>query len=243
MTSTGLNIFKLGFEISPIILTYGIANDLPASMLPIVFLTEAANFVNGILQGGSNLSLDAFFAHFVPARATIANFSFGEYTFANQVVAANAIIANQLSVALRMICPVQNPGGYAAKFATFIALQATLSVHSSLGGTYTVVTPTTFMPNCLLKNLSVLDNGRDKQKQSEWLWEFEQPLITLQSAQGAQNSLMNAITRQTQILGDPPTATGLAANVGNPSSLVAGGFIPGAQSTVGTAAAGAQPLS
>ena len=41
-------MYKLGFEISPVILCDGIAQAIPGGMLPIVALTQSASFVTGL---------------------------------------------------------------------------------------------------------------------------------------------------------------------------------------------------
>src|ERR1700680_1822169 len=95
--SPGGAAFKLTYELSPIILTGGIANFMPGGMLPIIALTEPLNFIGGILSGGGDLDLDDFFAHFVPLPGSgLVSQEFGEYPFANQAVAANAVIRKPL---------------------------------------------------------------------------------------------------------------------------------------------------
>jgi hypothetical protein len=47
MATFSRDIYKLGFEISPIILQNGIAQNMPGNILPIVLLTQPASFVNG----------------------------------------------------------------------------------------------------------------------------------------------------------------------------------------------------
>src|SRR5262249_8952902 len=139
--SPGLDAYRLTFEISPIVLTGGLAGSFGGA-LPIIALTETLNFTAGLLSGGADLSLDDFFAHFYPLPgSTLVDNRFGEYPFANQAVAANARIAQPLIVSLRMVCPVKAEGGYALKLATMTALKAALALHEGMGGTYTVATP------------------------------------------------------------------------------------------------------
>ena len=147
--------FRLGFEISPVILTGGVATNIgPGGVLPIVSITESINFLTGLLSGGGDLSLDDFFAHFQPLPgSTLAENQIGAYPFANQSVAANAIIAQPLRVSLQMFCPVKSSLGYAAKLATMSALQAVLAQHNAMGGTYTVATPSYIFTNCILLSL------------------------------------------------------------------------------------------
>lgn len=236
--SPGLTAFKLSFEISPVILTGGIAQAIPGGMLPIVAITEALNFVDGLLSGGDALSLDDFFAHFVPLPgSTLIDQQIGEYTFANQAVAANATIAQPLQIALRMICPAKEDLGYAVKLATMTALQATLAQHNSAGGTYTVATPSYFYTNCVMLDLTDGSNQQSKQAQNTYVWRFRRPLLTLQDAQQAQNNLMSQITNGTQING-VPAWSGLGPTVGNPASLAGpAGAVPSAISPAGANAA------
>lgn len=228
--------FKLGFEISPIILTGGVATNIPGGMLPIVSITEAANFVTGLLSGGTDASLDDFFAHFMPIPgSTLAENQIGHYTFANQAVAANAIIAQPLRVSMLMICPVKSALGYAAKLATFTALQAVLAQHDASGGTYTVATPAFIWTNCISLSLKDVTSGESKQTQYIYQWDFEQPLVTQQQAQQAQNTLMSKLS------GGLPTdgsLSGAGSTVGVPPSGAAPSLIPASQSLSGASASG-----
>jgi hypothetical protein len=227
-------VFKLGFEISPVILTNGIAENIPGKMLPIVSITEAANFVTGLLDGGSVLSLDNFFAHWVPIPgSTLANNQIGQYPFANQTVAANAIIAQPLQISMRMICPVKTSGGYAAKLVTISALQAALASHNNSGGTYTIATPSFLYTNCVMLGMKDISNGQSKQVQTEWQFDFLQPLVALADAQSALNGLMSKISGGTPISGDPtwssigtPAATPSLVPAATPLSGISVGGSP-----------------
>lgn len=44
-------LYKLGFEISPVILCDGVAQSIPGGMLPIVALTQSASYVSGLMGG------------------------------------------------------------------------------------------------------------------------------------------------------------------------------------------------
>ena len=65
MNNLQQNLFKLAYEISPIILTGGIAK-VSGNYLPIVAITEVANFTLSLLNSKNPLNLDNFFAHFKP---------------------------------------------------------------------------------------------------------------------------------------------------------------------------------
>jgi hypothetical protein len=225
--------WKLAFQLSPIVLTNGIAQNIPGGMLPIIAITEAINFVDGLLSGPENITLDNFFASYQPLPgSTLIDQDIAHYPFANQAVAANAVITKPLAISMLMICPVRLPGGYPLKTATFLALQAALSQHNNSGGTYTIATPAQFYTNCLLMKMSDVTPGDSAQPQTHWQLDFEKPLLTEDQAQQAQNSLMNKISSGTQING-PLAWSGLGPTVGLPPSLATPGLIPAATSTAG----------
>ena len=212
--------FKLAFQISPIILTGGIATNLGGA-LPIVALTEGANFVISLLEGGASIELDNFFASYLPLPgASLINNQVALYPFANQSVAANAIIAQPLNVSMLMRCPAgRNSGGYPLKLATMTALQNSLSQHNGMGGTYSIVTPSFIYTYCIMTGMRDASGGDSKQSQYDWQLDFMQPLVSIQSAQTALNGLMQKLTDGTPISGTPSwTPAGLA--VGNPSNLI-----------------------
>jgi hypothetical protein len=233
--SPGLTAFRLSFEICPVVLTGGIATNLTGGALPIISITEALNFTAGLLTGGNDLTnLDDFFAHFVPLpNSTLIDQQIGHYPFANQSVAANAVIPQPLTISLRMICPARGPGGYALKLATITALQATLKQHNISGGTYIVATPSAFYPNCVMLDLKDTSAGFDVQAQNTYQWDFEAPLLTLQDAQAAQNNLLSQITAGAPING-LPAWSGLNPTVGNSASLGSVGTIPAASNPAGS---------
>lgn len=238
LQTIGRTLYKLAFEISPIVLNNGLADSIFGGMLPIVVLTEGVNFVNGLINGDVEDSLDAFFAHFRPMPGgTLLEFDIGEYPFANQAIAANALIARPLRISMMMEVPVNSIGGYGAKFITFLALQAALAQHAQLGGTYTVVTPTFIYSNVILRQLRDISDLGSKQPQNRWAFDFEQPLITAAQAQAAQNSLMSQLSNGTPISGQP-TWSG-PGTAGSPAS--APGVGTGGNNLVGTNVGGYQP--
>lgn len=205
MAGTGKTLFQLGFEISPIILTNGIAASVPGKMLPIVTLTEAANIANELLTGSGSVSdLNKFFAHFTPLPGTsfIEN-EVATYPFANQTTAANSIIARPLRVSMMMVCPVKTTLGYFFKLATMQALQKTLALHNSQGGTYIVITPSYIYTGCLMTNMADVSGADTKQTQYQFRLDFLQPLLNTAQAQAAQSNLMTKLSGNTQITGLP----------------------------------------
>lgn len=234
----GFYAYKLAFQVSPIVLTGGIAENIPGGMLPIVALTQSVSFTLGLLMGTLNPSLDNFFANFDPmAGSTLISQKIGTYPFANQTVAANAVISDPQNVSMMMTVPARaGTAGVATKLATMMALQAALSQHTNRGGTYTVVTPSYFFTNCILLRMMDVTPGNMKQRQVQWQLDFVQPLLTLAQAASAQNSLMSKITAGTPIDGQPAWS-GLNSTVGQPPSLAATSLIPAASNTPSSGAA------
>lgn len=216
-SGTFLTPFQLAYGVSPIVLAGGIAALVPGNLLPIVAITEALDISAGVLTGGSiPSSLDEFFAQFVPLPgATLISNSVGKYPFANQAVAANAIIQNPRQISMLMIAPVRETGGYFTKPAIFSALQAALQTHNSLGGLYHVATPAGIWDNCVMLDVTDVTDGESKQRQTMWQFDFERPLVTSNQAQTSLNSLMSKMANGSQILGNP-TWSGTAAAVGSP---------------------------
>lgn len=188
-------LYRLGFEISPVILCDGVASAIPGGMLPIVALTQSASFVTGILAGGIDLiDLDKYFCHWRAAPGgTLINDDIGRYPFANQTVAANAIIAQPLNQSLIMTAPINSNTGAMTKLATISAMQAVLQAHRNLGGTYTLATPANIMSGCILRSVRDITPGNQATPQDVWQWDFEQPLVTETAAQSAINSFLSKI--------------------------------------------------
>jgi hypothetical protein len=235
--SAARDLYKLTFEISPIMLTNGIATFMPGGMLPIISLTQSVDFVAGVLSGGGPATLDEYFAHFNPAPGTaLISQKIATSPFANQSVAANAAITDPLPISMHMLVPAKAPGGYAVKLATMLALTAALKAHNALGGTFIVATPSYFFTDCVMLDLRDISSAESKQPQYRWQWDFVAPLISLQQAQQVQNAAMSKIT------GGLPTdgaLTGLGQTVNVPPSLAGMSTVPAA-SSVG--AAGVAPL-
>jgi hypothetical protein len=230
MISAGQAAFKRNFQLCPIFLTNGIAGTTP---LPITSLLQGSALPQGLLGPPTDIDLDNYFANFQPVPgAGIINQEIAKYPFANQSVAANAVIVEPLAVSLIMVCPVSATNTYARKLAIMTSLQATLLQHNTTGGTYTVATPSYFYTNCLLRALTDATAGDTKISQLTWRWDFEQPLITLAQAQMAQNGLMSKLSNGTQINGQP-SYSGIAPTVGNPPSLTSLILIPSGGAAAG----------
>lgn len=210
-------IYRLGFEISPVILTDGIASAIPGGMLPIVALTQSASFVTGLLSGADRLTdLDKYFCHWrVSAGGTMVSYNIGKYPFANQTVAANALLAEPLNVTLNMTAPVNENTGAMTKLAALSALQAVLQAHANLGGTYIVATPAMIYNGCILRQVRDVTGGGKTTPQEEWQWDFEQPLVTETAAASAINSFMSKINNGDKVTDSAWTNT--KAALGNTS--------------------------
>lgn len=239
--TAGMAAWKIAFQASPIILTNGLVDSFPGRMLPIIAITEALNLPLGLASGASGIGLDRFFANFQPiAGGTLIDQSIGKYPFANQTVAANAVIANPLQVSMLMICPVQNNFGYWERLAVIMALRAALAEHNGRGGTYIVATPSYIYTNCVMTGMRDASLALTKQPQNAWQLDFERPLITLEEAQQAQGGLMATLTAALPIPGLPAwSGAGAAASIpGSLAGLVTAPIQAGAISA-GTTAAGA----
>ena len=190
MAGIGRSLYQLGFQISPIILTQGIANSIPGGFLPIIAITEAANYIDGLLSGNIDVNLDDFFAQYVPSTGTtLQNNEIATYPFANQTVAANSIIAQPLRISMTMICPARLNAGYYFKLAIMSALQKALALHNTSGGMYTIVTPSYIYQNCLMTSMTDVSGSQTKQSQYQWQLEFMQPLINSAQASTLENAL------------------------------------------------------
>lgn len=238
--SAGRLAFQLGYQVSPILFTGGIAGNIPGSTLPILALTQAASFVSGLLQGNVDINPDNYFAQFVPLPGgTLSSNQIGMYPFANQATAANAIIAQPLNISLKMYCPSRQPGDFIVRLATITALKKAIDNHTAQGGTFTVATPSYIYTNCILtslRDITPADNP-SKQAQIEWQWDFIQPLISQADANTANNSLMSKLSGGLPITGDP-TWSGAQTAVGSSVSNAVSSIIPSTSGLVGAAVGG-----
>lgn len=187
-----------------------------------------------LLNGGTS-DPNAFFARYMPLPgSTLISNQVGLYPFANQAVAANAIIVQPLTLSMLMIAPVNQPGGYLKKLSTFTSFQKAVANHVAAAGTFAVATPAYLYNNLLLTGMTDVTHGDNQQQQIEWQLDFLQPLLTLEGAAAAQNNLMSKVSSgasmpvgqswsgnpQSQF---PPTTGGLAAALNT-----FGAYTPGA---------------
>lgn len=177
--------YNLAFQVSPIILTGG-----AVGLMPVIGLTGQ---LLALLQGGAGL--EDFYATYLPIPGSnVINNSVATFPFANQQVAANAIIEEPKHISLLMIAPVRATGGYLTKLAVFTSLQAAFQNHNRAGGTYTVMTPSFIYTNCIMTGMTDVTGGDTKQRQVQWQIDFFKPLVSMSDAQNAMNALTGAVT-------------------------------------------------
>jgi len=211
--SIGRIAYQLAYQISPIILTDGIAANVPGGMLPIVALSQSSSFVSGLLAGNVSTSLDEFYAQFsVMPGGTLHSNQIGMYPFANQQVAANAIIAQPLHVPLKMTCHPRTGGAMVSRIMTASALKSSLDNHNFNGGTYTILTPSFMYTGCVMLEMKDISPGNSVHPQVEWQLDFIQPLLSQQQASITYNSLMEKIAGGLHL--PNPSWSGLATQVG-----------------------------
>ncbi len=199
--------YNLAFQVSPIILQGGIVASAQGGVAPLSALTNV---------GGET------FAEYLPIPgSTLISNAVGMYPFANQIVAANAIIQQPLTISLKMIAPVNQAGGYLSKLHAFTALQQTLENHNAASGTYIVATPAFIYRNLIMTGMTDITDEQMAQKQIEWQIDFLKPLITLAGAAAAQNSLISKLSSGGKINGPPAWTGNQNASAANLSGVTA----------------------
>lgn len=200
LTSAARSAYDIAFQVSPIIFTGGSVAAMPGGAMPIIALVgQAGAFVQGALAEG--LGMEDFYARFVPmpGSTAIAN-TVGAYPFANQNVAANAIVRQPLTISLQMYAPVKDTAGYLTKLPLFTALQQSFASHNAAGGTYSIATPSYVYTDCIMLAMTDVTGHDTAQQQVTWQLDFIQPLISQAQASSALSSLMSKMT------GGQPTA-------------------------------------
>lgn len=225
----GLANFAFTYQYNPIMLTGNSVvtkGRIPAQM-SLMSLTQSGFFGDPASPNSST----SYFAHFEPiAGGSLIDQEIASYPFANQAIAANAVISQPLAISMKMICPAQttNGNGYSDKLATITALVQTLRAHNASGGTYSVCTPAYYFLDCVMRGMRDVTGGETKQVQAAWQFDFVQPLLTLDAAQGAQSNLISKMTAGIQV----PAVNGAIANT-SPSNAT-GVPSSGAPPTAGT---------
>jgi hypothetical protein len=223
--SSGYISWKTSYEITPIKLQGGIAAST-GNGLPIVALTNPGNQSDPVSANGAGSTLDGFNFHYtVLAGGTLLNFKPGTYPYANQSIAANALIADATNISLLMYCPATQDWPFSIRQTTITSLVASLQPHASLGGYYDVATAAYIFTGCLLTTLRDVSGADNHQFQYAWQWDFYRPLISLAAAQQAQNGLMQTLTNRTVTTGTPGWNSG--SQVQNPTQALTQSLVPG----------------
>jgi hypothetical protein len=213
--------FQLTYEISPIYLTGGIAGKGPGGITSLLSLVNYA----------SGSSMDDLFAHFMPVPgSTLVENEFSQYPFANQEIAANAMIAQPLNISMHMICPVRPKMSWRTKNQILVSLKMKLDQHNRSAGTYTVLTPSSFYTSCLLKSLRDV-SGTSGQVQHTWQFDFVRPLLTVEEAESVKNNLMSKLDSGAQITAPQAQWSTPGASVGQ--TLTPGTTTPATPVTTG----------
>jgi hypothetical protein len=238
--SPGGAAYFLQFQASPIILTGGVAGNIAGGALPLLNISSAISFPFGLLSPGSELpSLDGLFANFqpLPGSSLISQES-GEYPFANQAVAANAVIQQPLTISMLMTCPAGAGAGYSSKSTVMQSIQSTIDQHNKSGGLYTILTPSFPYTDCVMLGLTDVSGSTTKQVQWLYRWDFRKPLITLAASQQAYNAQMGQIAAN---MPGGTLGTGQQNLVGTTVGAGAPGAIPSAGQGVGLLPGGGYP--
>lgn len=211
--------YKLAYEISPVVLVDGLASLIPGGMLPIVTLTEGANLITGLLSGGDPLNLDNFYAHWRPLSGSqFIRQDIGTYPFANQAVAANAVVQQPLQLSMLMVCPAKGSGAYVSKLMTMQSMFAAINLHNTSGGTYAIAMPAGLTTGLILRSVTDVTPEDPAQVQSQFRWDFEKPLISDAQAQQALSSLMSKLSGG---VATPLSWSGLSTSIGSTVSAAA----------------------
>jgi len=191
--------FTLSYEISPIILTNGLASFSPLG-LPLVAITEAlstaytTNPFKLISGQGITIPSQPFFTWRPLPGSTLWKSDIAEFPFYTNRIAANSQLQQPLNVSMLGHCPAGKDSPFGVKIATMTALQSVIQNHINAGGTFTVLTPSYIYTDCLLTSMTDVSTGETNQAQVTWQLDFTQPLITFPSGLGALNDVMTALT-------------------------------------------------
>lgn len=218
--------FQLSYQTCPIVLIGGVAG---TGVLPIANIlnpgvtndtlsVSSSGVVTDTNAVGATRDAFTFGAFRVLPGATLMDNDNAKYPLATMAVAANAIITNPLRLAVEMVAPASATVSMTTRLSIFTTLKSVLDNHISLGGYFNVATPAFIYTSCLLLNLvDASDVADGAQTQTRWVWNFEQPLITLKQADTVISNAMNKIQGQTYNAGNPPGSRPLATSVSNPT--------------------------
>ncbi|UMM63157.1 hypothetical protein [Aristophania vespae] len=199
LNTAGRTVMELAYTASPILLTGGVAEKMGGTV-PILLYTQAIALVNGLisggLAGGLNIPTSAselWCNWYAGQGAEYINNKIAHYPFANQSVAANAVIRQPTQLTMRMECPARGPGAMVTKLATLQSLQAILAKHSAIGGQFVIITPGQIFTGMLLTGMT--DNSQTQQSPaSSFDFKFERPLTQISEGVQQQSTLMKKLS-------------------------------------------------
>lgn len=204
LASITSGIYGAAFQVSPIILTGGLASNLigagnaalgtniPSAIgISVSTLTEAFNVTLGFSQGTPT---QAFFNYKPTQGSTLLKYQVAEYPFYTQRVAANAVIQQPNQISLVSFCPATKNTPLIPKLGIMMALKATIENHVQAGGSFTVMTPSYIYTDCLLTGIVDVSTEQTNQVQWAYQWDFVQPLLTFPQGNGAINGLITNLT-------------------------------------------------
>jgi hypothetical protein len=227
---------QLSYQICPIVLTGGIATQLPGAILPFLSLMWPSGSTLNLGDTPSMDDLDEAFGAFnVLPGGTLVTQTIGKYPFANQYVAANAVIHEPLIISVIMDAPLRLPaslvgGGVSAwelKHTIMTNLKTQLDNHNNSGGLYTIVTPAYMYQNCVMSALTDNSRGNNSLPQNAWRFDFERPLVALPELSGIQNQFTQKLSNGLQTPGNitglqPGSSQGQIETAGDQSQSIAG---------------------
>lgn len=239
MPSSAFSTFDFQYTRNPIILTGGIATS-QGNVLPIVALTDPQ-----VIASGTNVDPNTLFASYrvLPGGSFVSN-QVATYPFANQAVAANAIVAQPLNISVLMTCPATANVTLAQKQAVMHMLQASLTQHNNSGGMYSIFTPAYIYTSCIMVAMRDVTGPDTNQVQIAWELDFLQPLVTIAQAQNAKNTMLQKLSGTTAQASQAILSTALTS-VGTTVNNFAGPLtstLSSALNSVGLSTASLSPL-
>lgn len=184
--------YNLAFGVSPILLVGGIAQDVAGGVVPLASISDAiSGFSDPTSVGGDN----NYFGSWQPLPGgTLIDQQVAMYPLFNQVVAANAVIQQPLSISMLMYCFVGTSGVTSSqKTAIMTGIQNSLDQHNKSGGTYSIITPSFVYTDCVMTTMTDASRGDSKQVQNQYKLDFIKPLVSKGDAQAAYNNMMSQI--------------------------------------------------
>lgn len=183
------------YQVSPIILTDGIAVNQPGQMQLLISLLAPPSLDLG--PNVKNLNpLDTAFGAFnvLPGGNLVAQ-TIPKYPLADMTMAANAIVRDPIQVSLIWDIPMKGRNTWGNRLSTMQNLKGILDSHNNAGGRYIILTPSYYYDNCIMVSLTDNSRGQGVLPQNAWRFDFERPqVVTTMDATGAQSILMRKIT-------------------------------------------------